>query len=393
MVSLKRHSAAHTSCSFKNVLLCLVSYIFGYFNGRLNFDGAVLKDNIAHSSCEDVNTQTMNKMKENHDKGLILPLEHTELKKYLEFQPPAETESNGLHTTYSEESLNKMTDTYTYFHNYLNKFAAQQPLSPKDFKTLPLLYIWPIYFEAYHNHWQRYRGKEVVFMEIGVQSGGKIPMLRDYFGPGFTYIGVDINPSTKKFESADWIHIEIGSSEDIDFLTMLKKKYPKVDLFLDDGGHTMNQQRTAMKEMLPHVQPDGVYMIEDLCTSWASAWQGYSMKDSRDSKFLEETTVGLVHRSMDWLQAGWIRGLVMKEDTNVMKNFWPNENWWLEFHKTVKHIHYYNMLVVYEKGYKEPAFTLKTIGTELPWEDSGEHEKVDWGPILERVSNYTKSEW
>ena len=377
---LLRRQAAPTS-TFKSALLCLVSYIFGYFNGRLHFDGAVLKD-TANSPSFSYEEVTRAKAYENYENGLILPLERTELKKYLE-QP----------VTTSDQSPNKMTDTYTYFHNYMNLFGAQQPNSLKDFKTLPLLYIWPIYFEAYHNHWQRYRGKQVVFMEIGVQSGGKIPMLRDYFGPGFTYIGVDINPSTKKFESADWIHIEIGHSEDIDFLAMLKKKYPKVDLFLDDGGHTMNQQRTAMKEMLPHVQPDGVYIIEDLSTSWSSGFQGHSMKDSRHSNFLEETTVGLVHRSMDWLQAGWIPGGVMNEDTGRMKSFWPNEDWWLEFHKTVKHIHYYNMLVVYEKGYKEPAFTLKTVGIELPWQDSGEHEKVDWGPILERVSNYTKSEW
>eukprot|EP00984_Skeletonema_dohrnii_P013715 scaffold5701_cov155-Skeletonema_dohrnii-CCMP3373.AAC.9 len=61
--------------------------------------------------------------------------------------------------------------------------------------------------------------------------------------------------------------------------------------------------------------------------------------------------VGLVHRSMDWFQAGWIPGKVMQEDAGnkEMKNFWPNETWWLELHKTVKHIHYYNQLVVYEK--------------------------------------------
>ena len=95
----------------------------------------------------------------------------------------------------------KHTDTYTYFHHYMNQFGQLSPLSPKDFTDLPMLHIWPSFFEAYHNHWSRYRGKSnIVFMEIGVQSGGKIPLLRDYFGPGFQYIGIDINPSCKKFE-------------------------------------------------------------------------------------------------------------------------------------------------------------------------------------------------
>lgn len=106
------------------------------------------------------------------ERGLILPFERTDQRNYLPGKP---------------------TDTYTYFHNYMSIFGRETK-SPVHFTTLPLLHIWPVYFEAYHNHWQRYRGKEnVVFMEIGVQSGGKIPMLRDYFGPGLTYIGIDIN--------------------------------------------------------------------------------------------------------------------------------------------------------------------------------------------------------
>jgi len=380
------------------VLLCIISYAFGYYScAILNMQAlpytTVSKQQIGDvGSLEDSYPRQVaqlnvavaalsvcnNEEKKRKKNGLILPFERTGMKLYLE---------HG----------NKMTDSYTYFHNYLNLFGSALKDSAKDFDTLPLLHIWPVYFEAYHNHWQRFRGKNVVFMEIGVQSGGKIPMLRDYFGPGLTYVGVDINKSTKKFESADWIHIEIGSSEDLAFLATLKEKYPKVDLFLDDGGHTMKQQRTAMKEMFPHVQSNGVYMCEDLSTSWAEEYQGYSNMDSRDSKFLQETMVGLVHRTMDWFQGGWIPGRVMDEgnmENETMKNFFgPSESWFFEFYKTVKHIHYYNQLVVYEKGYREPAFAVKTVGNEIPGLYSGEYAKVEWGPILDRVSNYTNSEW
>jgi hypothetical protein len=344
-------------------LQCVISYSFGFLTAYnlLNPLSPERNDEVVALTTtvkvEDDATAKKNKK----DAGLILPFEHNELKSYL-----------------SIKGQQKLTDAYTYFLNYMNLFAVTQDHSPKDFTTLPLLHIWPIYFEAYHNHWQRYRGKDVVFMQIGVQSGGKIPLLRDYFGPGLTYIGVDINNSTKKFESADWVHIEIGSSEDIDFLTYLKTKHPKVDLFLDDGGHTMNQQRTALKEMLPHVQPDGVYMCEDLSTSWSGRFQGQPKKDSRDGQFLEKTMVGLIHRTMDWLQAGWIPGRVMYENTPAKDFFGPDERWWLEFHQTVKHIHYYNQLVVYEKGYREPAFDVKTVGNEIPLKNSGVHEKVDW---------------
>ena len=42
------------------------------------------------------------------------------------------------------------------------------------------------FFEAYYDHFFRFRGKKrIVFMEVGVQSCGKIPVLRDFVGPDF----------------------------------------------------------------------------------------------------------------------------------------------------------------------------------------------------------------
>jgi hypothetical protein len=45
------------------------------------------------------------------------------------------------------------------------------------------------------------------------------------------------------------LKFEISSSENIEFLIYLKIKHPKVDLFFDDGSHTINQQHTALKKM------------------------------------------------------------------------------------------------------------------------------------------------
>ena len=36
-----------------------------------------------------------------------------------------------------------------------------------------------------------------------MKSGGKIPLLQNYFRSGLKYVGIDINPSTKMFDSAD----------------------------------------------------------------------------------------------------------------------------------------------------------------------------------------------
>ena len=64
--------------------------------------------------------------------------------------------------------------------------AQDLPMSPKDdiVNELPMLHTWMHFMEAYGNHMHQFLSRSnVVFMEIGVQSGGvgKIPILHDYF--------------------------------------------------------------------------------------------------------------------------------------------------------------------------------------------------------------------
>lgn len=125
-------------------------------------------------------------------------------------------------------NITTTTDTFTPFHHYMTELGHP---CIHNFSELPLFDLWLNYFEAYHNHIARFRGKKrVVFMEISVQSGGKIPLLRKYFGPGLVYVGIDINPTLKKFETKEdddfKVHIEIGDSADPKFLNEMKQKYP-----------------------------------------------------------------------------------------------------------------------------------------------------------------------
>jgi hypothetical protein len=237
----------------------------------------------------------------------------------------------------------------------------------------------------------RFRGKtRVLFMEVGVQSGGKIPMLRDYFGPGFVYVGLDINPSTKRFETVDWVHIEIGDSGSRQFWEYIKQKYPHVDIFLDDGGHTMQQQILGMEMMLPHVQPEGVYICEDLQTSWVEHYGGMPMTDVRNFSFVENTMVGLIHQTLDMLTYHWINDF-----KPAPSNFFP-QPWWLVVPTQVKHIHYYNGLVVYEKGHVYGPHRITTMGHKIPYEarpynPNGPHPPVDWDQVMKEVQIFTKA--
>lgn len=136
-----------------------------------------------------------------------------------------------------------------------------------------LLHKWLHYFEVYDHHFQRYRGKPLTILEIGVFHGGSLQMWKEYFGPQAKIYGVDIDPRCKQFEENN-VRILIGDQSDRDFLRKLKEEIPRPDILIDDGGHLMHQQIATFEELYPFVAEDGIYLCEDLHTSYWPDWGG-----------------------------------------------------------------------------------------------------------------------
>jgi hypothetical protein len=126
---------------------------------------------------------------------------------------------------------------------------------------------WHHYFEIYHRHFAAFRGRSPVVVEIGVYHGGSLEMWRHYFGRGARIVGIDLDPRCRQFE-ADSVNVMIGDQADRGFLSQVRARFPHVDIVIDDGGHTMAQQITSFEELYPHIQPHGVYLCEDLHTSY-----------------------------------------------------------------------------------------------------------------------------
>jgi SAM-dependent methyltransferase len=127
----------------------------------------------------------------------------------------------------------------------------------------PGIWKWTHYFDIYQRYFQRFVGREVHIMEVGIYSGGSLTMWKDYFGAGCHVYGVDIEPACKAYEG-DRTKVFIGDQADRVFWREVKKAVPRVDILIDDGGHLPEQQRVTLEEMLPHLQPGGVYLCEDI---------------------------------------------------------------------------------------------------------------------------------
>lgn len=138
-----------------------------------------------------------------------------------------------------------------------------------------LIHKWLHYFDIYDRHFAPFRGRKITVVEFGVFHGGSLEMWRDYFGPKARIVGVDIDERCAALAEPG-IEVVIGDQADSDFLRALAVQIGPVDIVIEDGGHQMNQQLTTFREMWPAIRDGGVYLVEDLHTSyWAEYGGGY----------------------------------------------------------------------------------------------------------------------
>ena len=123
------------------------------------------------------------------------------------------------------------------------------------------------YFQAYEEMFNAYVDKEITFVEVGVLHGGSLFMWKEYFGKKARIIGIDLNPKAKELEKHGF-EIFIGSQSDKNFWENFYSKIGKIDILLDDGGHTNDQQIVTLGESINNTNDGGLLVIEDVHTSY-----------------------------------------------------------------------------------------------------------------------------
>lgn len=190
-----------------------------------------------------------------------------------------------------------------------------------------LIHKWMHYFDIYHQYFNRFRGRDIVVVEIGVSHGGSLQMWRDYFGPKATIWGVDIDPRCKEFEEKG-IHVVIGDQADRDFLRQLRDMVGPIDILIDDGGHQADQMINTFEELYSLVKIDGVYFVEDTHTSyWPEDYDGGYLKPGTFMEYAK----GLVDKLNAWHS---------KDPALVVD----------DFTSTTRGMHFYDSIVIFEKG-------------------------------------------
>ena len=125
------------------------------------------------------------------------------------------------------------------------------------------IWKWTHYFDVYQHFFNPFREKGVRLLEVGIYSGGSLEMWCDYFGPSAQIYGVDIEPACQAYAN-EQIQVHIGDQADPGFWQSFKEKVAPLDIIIDDGGHTTQQQIVTLESLLPHLRPGGIYIIEDI---------------------------------------------------------------------------------------------------------------------------------
>lgn len=188
-----------------------------------------------------------------------------------------------------------------------------------------VIHKWPHYFPIYERHFSRWQNRSMVFWEVGIYQGGSLQMWQRYFGPNAIVVGIDINPECKQHEGPGR-PVRIGSQTDRAFLASVIEEFGPPDVVLDDASHHMKPTWELFEFVYPQVPKNGIYMVEDMHTSYWPQWGG--------GVTVEDSFVNRSKKLIDELNAVHTKGELKPT----------------EFTRTTESISFYDSIVVFEKG-------------------------------------------
>ncbi|CDZ76844.1 Mycinamicin VI 2''-O-methyltransferase [Legionella massiliensis] len=197
------------------------------------------------------------------------------------------------------------------------------------------------YFQAYERHLQHLVNRPVLLFEIGTGEGGSSLMWKQYFGPLARIVTIDIRECRKKLDNSQ-VFVRIGDQSDEQFLSGLLDEFGSPDVVIDDGSHHMDDVNRSFTYLYPRMTRDGIYIVEDLNTAY---WEEFGGGVKSPGSFIERCKT-----LIDELNAMHTRNQVAVTD----------------FSKSTSSIHFYNMLIVFERAPYQNTELLQLPLSALP---------------------------
>lgn len=179
---------------------------------------------------------------------------------------------------------------------------------------------WIHYFYVYDRLFSEYRkgNKSLTIMEIGVDRGGSLEIWKKYFPGGSKIHGVDINPKCGEIKFSENIFFHLGSASDRGFM---EKEFNDIefDIIIDDGSHICSDVIETFNIMFPKLINGGLYVVEDMHTSYWKNWGGGLRKKKSSIEYFKNFIDAL---NSDYIlpSLGWFGRVFSKYFNQDFKN-------------------------------------------------------------------------
>jgi len=192
---------------------------------------------------------------------------------------------------------------------------------------------YPHYFEIYDKHFSKFRNLDMCMVELGIGYGGCLQIWKNYFGPKAKIYGADNALQSFPEDQIELIYCRADQRES---MAELRQKLPPIDILLDDCSHISSHQIIAFEELFPHLKDYGIYMVEDVYTSYAEPYEGGYKKEG---SFIE-----------------YIKNLI---DLNNLGTEMPITSF-IQYFKQIRGVYFYSGIVVIEKGPRNVCDPVRT---------------------------------
>jgi 23S rRNA U2552 (ribose-2'-O)-methylase RlmE/FtsJ len=117
-------------------------------------------------------------------------------------------------------------------------------------------------------------------LEIGLNQNNSIALWKEYFNDVSIY-GIDINPK-EDVANAKVFKVDQSKQEELD--DFAKTVDTKFEIIIDDGSHVPDHQLKTINTFWPLLKPGGIYIIEDIETSYWGKSSCYDYKFNANRK-------------------------------------------------------------------------------------------------------------
>lgn len=199
------------------------------------------------------------------------------------------------------------------------------------------------YTEIYVHYFAPLRDKSIKFLEIGIGNGRSVLMWEQYF-PNAEFHFIDNDPRILEMpKSKGTFYHLLDQGDRVSLEEFVENAGGDFDIIIDDGGHFMHQQIISFQTLFPHLKSGGLYVIEDLHTSYWTSFGGHG--NYQDPQAGDGTTIEFLKNLVEDLN--YTSGATGYGDwKRTPPDLWETLN---EYQRHIRSIHFYKSLCFIER--------------------------------------------